>query len=64
MDPAYYIEAFDDLLWHINEFRIDSPGAEKTLARFIARAIIDECLPATYLADSELMEFLEDSYEH
>jgi len=50
-------------VWNIREFRIDSPGAEKTLARFIARAIIDECLPATFLVDSELMYISEDSYE-
>lgn len=48
-DPDAYIEAFDDLLWKVHEWRIDIPGAEKLLAKFCGRAIIDECLPANYI---------------
>lgn len=50
-----FVEAFDDLLWHTREWQTDVPGADAIMAKFLARAVVDEYLPANYLQESELM---------
>eukprot|EP00359_Climacostomum_virens_P008948 CAMPEP_0204908978 /NCGR_PEP_ID=MMETSP1397-20131031/7809_1 /ASSEMBLY_ACC=CAM_ASM_000891 /TAXON_ID=49980 /ORGANISM="Climacostomum Climacostomum virens, Strain Stock W-24" /LENGTH=493 /DNA_ID=CAMNT_0052078685 /DNA_START=382 /DNA_END=1863 /DNA_ORIENTATION=+ len=55
-DPEVYVEAFDDLLWNIEEYVKDVPDAVEQLSKFIARATIDEVLPANYAADAQLHE--------
>ena len=54
--PEMYVEAFDDLLWNIHEYCIDVPPAGELLAKFMARAVADDCLAPKYLGDAELSE--------
>lgn len=55
-EPEVYVEAFDDLLWNIEEWVKDVPDAVEQLSKFVARAVIDEVLPANYVADAQLHE--------
>jgi hypothetical protein len=55
-DPEVFVEAFDDLLWNIEEWVKDVPDAVTQLSKFAARAVIDEVLPANYVADAQLHE--------
>ena len=41
----------DVLLTRVADLKLDCPPVEKLLASFIARAVIDEVLPPSYIAD-------------
>lgn len=40
---------FDILLKQLNDLSLDSPNAPEVLGNFIARAIVDDCLPPAYI---------------
>ncbi|CAG9316377.1 unnamed protein product [Blepharisma stoltei] len=61
--PNTFVEAFDDTLRNIRETSIDVPSAPELIAKFIARAMADDCLPANYIIDSELSTIEENSIE-
>jgi hypothetical protein len=61
--PAAFVEAFDDLIWRIEDLLKDTPDADIQLSKFLARAIADESLPANYFHDAEPMNSSESSKE-
>ena len=53
--PETIVEGFDDILWNSRELAIDVPDAAEIISKFMARAVVDDCLPANYVAESEIM---------
>ena len=55
-NPETLVEGFDDILWNSKELIIDVPDAANIISKFLARAIVDDCLPANYIHESETMQ--------
>ena len=53
--PETIVEGFDDILWNSKELVIDVPEAAELISKFMARAVVDDCLPANYVQEAELM---------
>lgn len=53
--PETIVEGFDDILWNSRELVIDVPDASEIISKFLARAVVDDCLPANYIQESEIM---------
>lgn len=53
--PETLVEGFDDILWNSKELVIDVPEAGDIISKFLARAIVDDCLPSNYIYEAELM---------
>lgn len=43
------MRGFEVLLTEVADLKIDTPGAEDVLGRFLARAVADDCLPPVYI---------------
>ena len=54
-----FISAFDDVIWNIPELAVDVPGVERQLGVFIARSVIDDRLPVSYVRDAIVMTSVE-----
>jgi len=54
-----FISAFDDVIWNIPELAVDVPGVERWLGVFIARSVIDDRLPVSYVRDAIVMTTAE-----
>lgn len=54
-----FISAFDDVIWNIPELAVDVPGVERQLGVFIARSVIDDRLPVSYVKDAIVMSEVE-----
>jgi MA3 domain len=54
--PETLVEGFDDILWNTKELVIDVPDAGEIISKFIARAIVDDCLPSNYIYESEVLQ--------
>jgi len=48
--------ALDDLVWNLKDLSVDIPEVSSTLAKLIARLVLEETVTATYLIESELTE--------
>ena len=53
--PETIVEGFDDILWNSGELVIDVPEAAGIISKFLARAVVDDCLPSNYIVESEIM---------
>jgi hypothetical protein len=53
--PEALVEGFDDLLWNSHELFIDVPGTADLVSKFIARAVVDDSLPANYVQEAEVL---------
>lgn len=54
--PESLVEGFDDILWKSNELAIDVPSSSDLISKFIARAIVDDSLPANYVQEAEVVD--------
>ena len=54
--PESLVEGFDDILWKSGELAIDVPSISDLISKFIARAIVDDSLPANYVQEAEVVD--------
>lgn len=54
--PETLVEGFDDILWNSKELIIDVPEAGDIISKFLARAVVDDCLPSNYIYEAEIMQ--------
>ena len=43
------LSGFDELLTQLGDLSLDTPNAPEVLGNFIARAVVDDCLPPAYV---------------
>ena len=55
----FFKTAFDIMLSHLNDLKLDVPEVDIYLSNFIARAIADDCLPPRYI-DTEKLKFADN----